>query len=291
MSKSSTSPSQARLSDAVRWHQTNGLAFNLSVNITGFSNLDTEIDQAQAHLSDAIRQTGLCSTGITPSGLHVENPKILFLGIDRCLNHLWNDLEYPQCLKMVEAVLGVECSAFSRFSLLQGGLEGGRTRFFPIVAKRPAKHHISYQNRGKNDEPRSALVASNTRKPVSRLSEQMGLPSRQTSLQADLPGLGFDLQPNPSPGPKKPVGAGASPFGKPKMSLSSMHKERRSEPPVGKFYCADPQPIKFNSADNCYTMVHNIYGSTTPSHPKTKAWSAIDSLLEVNELKHYSDSI
>ncbi|KAJ6461761.1 hypothetical protein C8R45DRAFT_941155 [Mycena sanguinolenta] len=98
MSKLSTSPSQARLSDAVRWHRTNGLAFNLS-------------DQAQARLSDGIRQTGLCSTGITPSGLRVENPKILFLGIGQHLNHLWNDLEYPQCLKMVEA--GFKSKMFS----------------------------------------------------------------------------------------------------------------------------------------------------------------------------------
>ncbi|KAJ6453907.1 hypothetical protein C8R45DRAFT_944822 [Mycena sanguinolenta] len=127
MSKLSTSPSQARLSDAVRWHQTNGLAFNLSVNITGFSNLGTEIvyqisfsqlkdrfwvvDQAQARLSDAIRQTGLRSTGITPSGLRVDNPKILFLGIDQRLNRLWSDLEYPQCLKMVEA--GFKSKMFS----------------------------------------------------------------------------------------------------------------------------------------------------------------------------------
>ncbi|KAJ6549047.1 hypothetical protein DFH09DRAFT_1087117 [Mycena vulgaris] len=56
----------------------------------------------------------------------------------------------------------------------------------------------------------------NTCKPVSRLSEQTGLPSRQTGLQADLPGLGFDLHPNPSPSPNKPVGTGASPFCKPK---------------------------------------------------------------------------
>ncbi|KAJ6586297.1 hypothetical protein DFH09DRAFT_1075253 [Mycena vulgaris] len=61
----------------------------------------------------------------------------------------------------------------------------------------------------------------NTHKPVSRLGEQTGLPSRQTGLQADLPGLGFDLHPNPSPSPNKPVGAGASPFGKPKSALSS----------------------------------------------------------------------
>jgi hypothetical protein len=59
------------------------------------------------------------------------------------------------------------------------------------------------------------------RKPVSRLSEQTGLPSHQTGLQADLLGLDFDLHPNPSPSPNKPVGAGASPFCKPKTSLSS----------------------------------------------------------------------
>jgi hypothetical protein len=59
------------------------------------------------------------------------------------------------------------------------------------------------------------------RKPISRLSKQTGLPSHQTGLQADLPGLGFDLHPNPSPSPNKPVGVGASPFCKPKTSLSS----------------------------------------------------------------------
>ncbi|KAJ6462112.1 hypothetical protein C8R45DRAFT_940926 [Mycena sanguinolenta] len=73
-----------------------------------------------------------------------------------------------------------------------------------------AYHHIKISPRG----------TRNTLKPVSRLSEQTGLPSHQTGLQADLPGLGFDLHPNPSPSPKKPVGAGASPFGKPKSELS-----------------------------------------------------------------------
>ncbi|KAJ6495051.1 hypothetical protein C8R45DRAFT_926989 [Mycena sanguinolenta] len=65
---------------------------------------------------------------------------------------------------------------------------------------------------------------SNARKPVSRLSEKTGLPGHQTGLQADLPGLGFDLQPNPNPSLKKPVGAGASPFCKAKTSLSSEEK-------------------------------------------------------------------
>jgi hypothetical protein len=63
------------------------------------------------------------------------------------------------------------------------------------------------------------------RKPVSRLSEQTGLPSHQTGLQADLPGLGLALHQNPSPSPKKPVCAGASPFCKPKTSLSSTLQE------------------------------------------------------------------
>jgi hypothetical protein len=57
-------------------------------------------------------------------------------------------------------------------------------------------------------------------KPVSQLSKQTGLSSHQTGLQANLPGLGFDLHPNPSPSPNKPVGAGASPFGKEKSELS-----------------------------------------------------------------------
>jgi hypothetical protein len=55
------------------------------------------------------------------------------------------------------------------------------------------------------------------------LSEKTGLPSHQTDLKADLPGLGFDLHPNPSPSLNKPVGAGASPFCKLKTSLSFIH--------------------------------------------------------------------
>ncbi|KAJ7321905.1 hypothetical protein DFH08DRAFT_818283 [Mycena albidolilacea] len=43
----------------------------------------------------------------------------------------------------------------------------------------------------------------------------------------DLPDLGFDLHPNPSPSPKKPVGAGASPFCKPKSELSFGLTNRR----------------------------------------------------------------
>jgi hypothetical protein len=72
-----------------------------------------------------------------------------------------------------------------------------------------------------SDWETSPTETRNTHKPVSRLSEQTGLPSRQTGLQADLPGLGFDLHPNPSPSLNKPVGAGASPFGKPKSELSA----------------------------------------------------------------------
>jgi hypothetical protein len=61
------------------------------------------------------------------------------------------------------------------------------------------------------------------------------LPSQQTGLQADLPGLGFDLHTNPSPSPNKPVGAGASLFGKPKSELSRSAKDfdtRTDEPNV-----------------------------------------------------------
>ncbi|KAJ7889773.1 hypothetical protein B0H13DRAFT_1887882 [Mycena leptocephala] len=65
-------------------------------------------------------------------------------------------------------------------------------------------HDILEQNHGKKSQalPRGT---GNMRKPVSRLSEQMGLPSHQTGLQADLPGLGLALHQNPSPSPKKPV--------------------------------------------------------------------------------------
>ncbi|KAJ7323304.1 hypothetical protein DFH08DRAFT_817874 [Mycena albidolilacea] len=55
----------------------------------------------------------------------------------------------------------------------------------------------------------------------------MGLPSRQTGLQANLLGLGFDLHPNPSPSPNKRVGAGASSFFKPKNS--SEHDPTKTE--------------------------------------------------------------
>ncbi|KAJ6507074.1 hypothetical protein C8R45DRAFT_923239 [Mycena sanguinolenta] len=48
-------------------------------------------DQAQARLSDAIRKTGLCSTGIVLSGLRIGNVKISLLGIEKGLDHLWND--------------------------------------------------------------------------------------------------------------------------------------------------------------------------------------------------------
>ncbi|KAJ7848553.1 hypothetical protein B0H13DRAFT_1906651 [Mycena leptocephala] len=86
-------------------------------------------------------------------------------------------------------------------------------------------HDILEQNHGKKSQalPRGMR---NMRKPVSRLSEQTGLPSHQTGLQADLPGLGLALHQNPSPSPKKPVCAGASPFCKPKTSLSDSQSHK-----------------------------------------------------------------
>ncbi|KAJ6462197.1 hypothetical protein C8R45DRAFT_941007 [Mycena sanguinolenta] len=138
----------------------------------------------QARLSDAIKQTGLCSTSITPSGLRVGTLKISSLGYRPAFG---SSMEQPWSIHR---------------------------------AQRCTRQGLKVTQWGHSNQLDRALVTSNTRKPVSRLSEQMGLPSRQTGLQADLPGLGFDLQPNPSPSPNKPVGAGASPFGKPKTSLS-----------------------------------------------------------------------
>ncbi|KAJ7728152.1 hypothetical protein DFH07DRAFT_782287 [Mycena maculata] len=83
-----------------------------------------------------------------------------------------------------------------------------------------AYHRICEQNIGKKLQARKTWGTRDMRKPVSRLSEQTGLPSHQTGLQADMPGLGFDRHSNPSPSPKKPVCAGASPLAKPKTSLS-----------------------------------------------------------------------
>ncbi|KAJ6467435.1 hypothetical protein C8R45DRAFT_938775 [Mycena sanguinolenta] len=154
------------------------------------------------------------------------------LGTDQPLNHPWNDRGVFTGLKDAEA-------GFERFRLscyLKWGRVGRkqlswrnkclkeRYHYWGNLLSATSPYFYAKLTMLARVVPGGDREAShhNTRKPVSRLSEQMGLPSRQTGLQADLPGLGFDLQPNPSPSPNKPVGAGASPFGKPKTSLSQL---------------------------------------------------------------------
>ncbi|KAJ7885482.1 hypothetical protein B0H14DRAFT_2563815 [Mycena olivaceomarginata] len=105
----------------------------------------------------------------------------------------------------------------------------------------------------------------NTRKPVFQLSEQTSLPSRQTGLPSRSAGMGFDQidpHPNPSPSPNKPVGAGASPFCKPKSEVSTkkaddgdgyvlrvdkhveLTKFRRGESELTKIHCQQSQVMK-----------------------------------------------
>ncbi|KAJ6491164.1 hypothetical protein C8R45DRAFT_928990 [Mycena sanguinolenta] len=160
-------------------------------------------NQAQARLSDGIRQTGLCSTGITPSGLRAGTLQISSLGyrpaFKSSMERLWSIHRAQRCPKQ-----GLKVTI--------------------VLEEQVSKGDVALVEE-------SIKCDNNTRKPVSRLSEQTGLPSRQTGLQADLPGLGFDLQPNPSPSPKKPVGAGASPFGKPKTSLSRREGQRHQSAP------------------------------------------------------------
>jgi LSD1 subclass zinc finger protein len=68
----------------------------------------------------------------------------------------------------------------------------------------------------------------------------MGLPSRSA-------GLGFDLHPNSSPSPNKPIGAGANPFGKPKSELSSkIRGENLNRRPLG----YDPGDVDVRCASN-----------------------------------------
>ncbi|KAJ6560850.1 hypothetical protein DFH09DRAFT_1083318 [Mycena vulgaris] len=104
----------------------------------------------------------------------------------------------------------------------------------------------------------------NTRKPVSRLSEQTGLLSRQTGLQADLPGLGFDLHPNPSPSPNKPVGAGASPFCKPKIPVRISPAERGARSQfriqMDKIFCFESRG---------WMRSPNIFAGRSPGSDKT----------------------
>ncbi|KAJ6465397.1 hypothetical protein C8R45DRAFT_939597 [Mycena sanguinolenta] len=140
-------------------------------------------------------------------------------------------------------------------------------------AQRCLRQGLKVTQWGHSNQLDRALVTSNTRKPVSRLSEQMGLPSRQTDLQADLPGLGFDLRPNPSPSPKKPVGAGASPFGKPKTSLS---EDKQWDAVVLEFACAGmrlgiPQSMLTTTYDFMVSFNHNRDRLDEDSDPSAAA--------------------
>ncbi|KAJ7306653.1 hypothetical protein DFH08DRAFT_824610 [Mycena albidolilacea] len=67
------------------------------------------------------------------------------------------------------------------------------------------------------------LVILNEKYSQARFSAKRanGLAKPTNGLASRSAGLGFDLQLNPSPSPNKPIGAGASPFGKPKSELSA----------------------------------------------------------------------
>ncbi|KAJ7747145.1 hypothetical protein DFH07DRAFT_776099 [Mycena maculata] len=105
------------------------------------------------------------------------------------------------------------------------GREKKETNFMQIFEASTAYHHICEKNLGKKSQARKYCVGD-VKYAQARFSA-----NHQTGLQADMPGLGFDRHPNPSPSPKKPVCAGASPLAKPKMSLSKgqCDKEGRFE--------------------------------------------------------------
>jgi hypothetical protein len=87
-------------------------------------------DQAQARLSDAIRQTGLCSTGIVLSGLRVGNVKISLLRVGGGLDHLWNDRGVSTVFQDAHQSLKVlNISAFSPFFGLRDEIEDGGRKF------------------------------------------------------------------------------------------------------------------------------------------------------------------
>ncbi|KAJ6490136.1 hypothetical protein C8R45DRAFT_929435 [Mycena sanguinolenta] len=81
-----------------------------------------------------------------------------------------------------------------------------------------------------------------------------GLAKPTNGLASRSAGLGLDLQPNPSPSPNKPVGAGASPFGKPKSVASgdsSKLAEDRHLDTVNAM-CKIPKCLVYNGVSACY---------------------------------------
>jgi hypothetical protein len=71
-------------------------------------------------------------------------------------------------------------------------------------------------------------------------------------LQADLPGLGFDLHPNPSPSPNKPIGAGTSPFCKPKSEVSEQRTIYMAFQSMNTTLISNPQWVPTVTAQNYY---------------------------------------
>ncbi|KAJ6511660.1 hypothetical protein DFH09DRAFT_1100410 [Mycena vulgaris] len=126
-------------------------------------------------------------------------------------------------------------------------------------------HHIIYALRLRNYSDGDEKYTQ----PVSRLSEQTGLPSRQTGLQANLPGLGFDLHPNPSPSPNKPVGAGASPFGKPKSELSNWCFEDTQTKP---FEVGDMRMSTKFEARMAVRVANQQFENTAPGQAMQSGW-------------------
>jgi hypothetical protein len=78
-------------------------------------------------LSDAIRETGLCSTGIVLSGLRIGNARYHYSGLEKGLDHLWNDCGVSTVFKDVLKVLNIQHSVL--FFGLQDGIEDGGQRF------------------------------------------------------------------------------------------------------------------------------------------------------------------
>ncbi|KAJ6560885.1 hypothetical protein DFH09DRAFT_1083351 [Mycena vulgaris] len=105
----------------------------------------------------------------------------------------------------------------------------------------------------------------NTRKPVSRLSEQTGLPSRQTGLQADLPGLGALIYTQiQAQARTSPLAQAQARFAKPKIPVRISPAERGARSQfriqMNKIFC-------FESRE--WMRSPNIFAGRSPGSDKT----------------------
>ncbi|KAJ7302009.1 hypothetical protein DFH08DRAFT_827007 [Mycena albidolilacea] len=103
-----------------------------------------------------------------------------------------------------------------------------------------------------------------------------GLAKLTNGLASRSAGLGFDLQPNPSPSPNKPIGAGTSPFGKPKNQLDF--------PPGRSRAGSNPHPDFENSEYHFFTT--NYVRDLRPSQMQNMLTHDQSSIQEGNLLVH-----